>query len=69
MATNTTKEAFLEKFLANARSKKIMPYINNKNVLDFGCGRNAWNANTIYRYCKSIEGVEENFSVRSWLGK
>lgn len=69
MAINTTQEAFLEKFLANARSKKIMPYINNKNVLDFGCGRNAWNANTIYRYCKSIEGVEENFSVPQLVGK
>jgi len=69
MATNTTQEAPLERFLANARSKKIIPYIRNKNVLDFGCGEKAWNANAIYKHCKSIEGVEENYSAPQLVGK
>jgi hypothetical protein len=69
MAINTTQEAPLERFLANARTKKIIPYIKNKNVLDFGCGIHAWNANTIYKYCKSIVGIEENYSVPQLVGK
>jgi hypothetical protein len=69
MATNTTQEAPLEKFLANARSKNILPYIKDKNVLDFGCGRQAWNANSIYNHCKCIEGVEENYSSTQLVGK
>ena len=69
MATNTTQEAPLEKFLANARSKKIIPYVRKKNVLDFGCGIKAWNANAIYEHCKSIEGVEENYSTPQLVGK
>ena len=69
MATNTTQEAPLERFLANARSKKIIPYVKNKNVLDFGCGIKAWNANAIYKHCKSIEGVEENYSAPQLVGK
>lgn len=68
MATNTIQEAPLERFLAIARSKKIISYIKNKNVLDFGCGRKAWNANAIYKHCKSIEGVEENFSAPQLVG-
>lgn len=69
MAINTTQEAPLERFLASARSKKIIPYIRNKNVLDFGCGIKAWNANAIHKHCKSIVGVEENYSVPQLVGK
>ena len=69
MAINTTQQAPLERLLANARSKKVIPYIRNKNVLDFGCGIKAWNANAIHRHCKSIVGVEENYSTPQLVGK
>jgi SAM-dependent methyltransferase len=69
MAINTTQQAPLERLLANARSKKVIPYIRNKNVLDFGCGIKAWNANAIYKHCKSIIGVEENYSRPQLVGK
>lgn len=69
MATDSTQDAPLEKLLANARSKQILDYVKNKNVLDFGCGINAWNANSIYKYCKSIEGVEENYGAPQMVGR
>lgn len=69
MAINTTQDAPLERFLANARSKQIIPFVKNKNVLDFGCGIKAWNANAIYKHCKSIAGVEENYSTPQLVGK
>lgn len=69
MATNTTQEAPLEAFLAKARSRKIVHYLRNKNVLDFGCGKHAWIANAVYKYCKSIEGIEENYKAPSKVGK
>lgn len=68
MAAGTTQEAPLEKFLANMRSKRIKRYVTNKNILDFGCGRKAWNANAINKHCKCIEGVEESYNVPQLVG-
>lgn len=69
MAIDTTQAAPLERYLASVRSKKVIPYIKNKNVLDFGCGIKAWNANAIHKYCQSIVGVEENYRAPQLVGK
>jgi len=65
----TTQKAFLEKFLAKQRSKQILPFVKGKNVLDFGCGLDAWNANLIYSHCKNVVGIEQNQTVSIKVGK
>jgi cyclopropane fatty-acyl-phospholipid synthase-like methyltransferase len=60
----TSQRAPLERLLARLRTKKIFPYVVGKNVLDFGCGREAWNANEIRSVCASIIGVEKSFTSR-----
>jgi hypothetical protein len=54
----TSQQAPLERFLASQRTKQIKPYIKGKDVLDFGCGRRAWNAVAIQQQCRSIAGVD-----------
>lgn len=68
MVANTTQEAILERFLASQRCKQVIPYVRNKHVLDFGCGRRAWNANTISKYCLSVDGIEHNYTSVQKVG-
>jgi 2-polyprenyl-3-methyl-5-hydroxy-6-metoxy-1,4-benzoquinol methylase len=68
MAVETTQDAILEKFLADQRAKQILPFIRDKNVLDFGCGREAWSANAVAKYCHNIEGIEKNYVSTQRVG-
>lgn len=64
----TTQDAVLERFLARQRTKRILPFITNKRVLDFGCGEHAWAANQIFFQCQSIVGVDHNYKQITKVG-
>lgn len=64
----TTQDAMLERFLARQRTKRILPFIRNKRVLDFGCGEHAWAANQIFFQCQSIVGVDHNYKQITKVG-
>jgi hypothetical protein len=65
----TTQKAALERVLAQARTRRVRPFVNGKRVLDFGCGNQAWNANQIFQYCERIVGVEPNLSSYQLIGQ
>lgn len=56
----TSQQAPLERFLASRRTSQIKSYVRGKSVLDFGCGRSAWNAVAIRQQCRSIVGVDRS---------
>ena len=56
----TSQEAPLEKLLNKIRTRKIKQFIKNKRVLDFGCGRNAWTAQSLKKECHEIVGVDHS---------
>lgn len=54
----TTQKAFLERFLARQRTRRVRPHVHGRIVLDFGCGAHAWAARELSPLCKRIDGVE-----------
>ena len=55
-----TQEAPLERLLSSCRNRRIRDLINNKLVLDFGCGINGWTARSISSRAKIVNGFEPN---------
>ena len=56
----TTQNAPLEKLLSYFRYKRTIKFIQNKKVLDFGCGISYWNEKFIGQYPKLIHGVDRS---------
>ena len=56
----TTQNAPLEKLLSYFRYKRTIKFIQNKKVLDFGCGISYWNEKFIGKYPKLIHGVDRS---------
>lgn len=56
----SSQNAPLEKFLARQRRRRIQPYVEDKVVLDFGCGVNAWNSVAIQEMCRHVDGVDHS---------
>ena len=56
----TTQNAPLEKLLSYFRYKRAIKFIQNKKVLDFGCGISYWNEKFIGQYAKLIHGVDRS---------
>ena len=59
---STSQNAPLEKLLSYLRYKRTIQFIENKKVLDFGCGISNWNAKFIGKYPKFIHGVDSSLS-------
>ena len=55
---STTQNAPLEKILAKFRAQRVSKYVAGKRVLDFGCGKEAWTANTISPSSSLVHGVD-----------
>ena len=56
----TRQDAPLERILSYFRYKRTIKYINNKKVLDFGCGLKNWNSEFIGRYPKLLHGLDRS---------
>ena len=56
----TSQKALLEKLLSYLRYKRTIKYINNKKVLDFGCGIRNWNLEFVGKYPSLIHGVDRS---------
>ena len=56
--SSTTQKAPLERILSKLRSNRIGDIINNKSVLDFGCGTNAWTACVMSSRARFVHGVD-----------
>ena len=56
----TSQDAPLERILSYFRYKRTIKYINNKKVLDFGCGLKNWNSEFIGRYPKLLHGLDRS---------
>lgn len=65
----TTQNAPLEKLLAHLRAKKIIQYIRNKTVLDFGCGKNAWTSLYFQNKCSEVIGFEPSLGSSMTIQK
>ena len=55
---STTQSAPLERLLAAFRSSRLRDHVNQKRVLDFGCGRHAWAARSIKKKATLVHGVD-----------
>ncbi len=60
MKKSTTQNAFLERFLANQRTKQIGNVIKDKAVLDFGCGVNLWTAQSLLESARFVHGIDSS---------
>ena len=56
----TRQDAPLERILSYFRYKRTIKYINNKKVLDFGCGLKNWNSEFIGRYPELLHGLDRS---------
>ena len=56
----TRQDAPLERILSYFRYKRTIKYINNKKVLDFGCGIKIWNSEFIGRYPNLLHGLDRS---------
>lgn len=54
----TTQNAPLEKLLRRLRIAQIRPYVQGKNVLDFGCGEDAVTLRHLKALCQNRVGVD-----------
>lgn len=61
----TTQHAPLEKFLTVLRTKKILPYVHDACVLDFGCGAHLKTLRTIGSRARARYGIDSVFKGKS----
>lgn len=60
-AKETTQKAPLERLLTHLRTRKIVPYVEAKVVLDFGCGRHLTTLRALYGRAKARYGIDSAF--------
>ena len=65
----TTQKAPLEQILAKLRSRQVLKYVENKFILDYGCGKNAWTSQYLQKKCSHVIGyepsIEKDFKANS----
>ena len=57
----TSQNAPLEYFLTQMRTKKILPWVKDKRVLDFGCGLHYSTLKAMGPHCQSAVGFDISF--------
>lgn len=60
-AKETTQKAPLERLLTQLRTRKIVPYVHAKAVLDFGCGRHLTTLRALQGRATARYGIDSAF--------
>jgi hypothetical protein len=54
----TTQKGLLESILADVRTRKIIPYTKDRQVLDFGCGEHLWTLRRLLGHARALTGFD-----------